>query len=492
MQNSKLIKVIQTFTDKEKKLFLKFVHSPYYNENEKVCQFANYLLASKDAKKTFSSPEMEEKFFKKEQIFVALYPDRKFDAKADTDIRLLMSYLFRLLKKFLIVLASENEDESVPLNLLLAEQLFNRNLGEFALAEINEIYENQEKKTILNFEFFYERFLIRERKAWGETLVGIRSPKKQPDTQGFLNDLDVYYILKKMAYHCVILNDNRIFTNNLEPEMMQAILTFVKNTPHIFEIPTVQMYYYAILLFQSKENSEYYDAFFQLLKNDTDKCGYLDLRNLHTYARNYCIRRKNLGDNSMDKQLFELYQEQLKIGVLYDRGEISVSTVKNIVTLALQLDKSDWLLNVFLPEHSAHIDELHRENTLNYCHALISFYNKDYDKCLYFVKQNDKPDSFFDVGSRRLAIKSFYELQEEESTLNDLRTFRKFLYDCSKKKQLPENTIQGNRVFCNILERLIALPPFQKERLQKLQEEMEQAALCLDKDWLEEKLKMKF
>ena len=107
------------------------------------------------------------------------------------------------------------------------------------------------------------------------------------------------------------------------------------------------------------------------------------------------------------------------------------------------------------------------------------------------MKQNEKLDSFFDAGSRRLAVKSFYELQEYESALNDLHTFRKFLYTCNKKKLLPENTVRSNRSFCNFLERLILVPSFQKMRLQKLKMEVTQASLCLDKEWLLEKIATK-
>ena len=487
MQNSKLLKILQTLSDKEKKLFLKFVHSPFFNENEQICKFANYLLASAKHQKIKPYEEGETNYWEKSRVFAALYPDRKFDAKGDTDIRLLMSYLFRLLKKFLMYQSSFNN--LIENKLAFAEELFKRNLGDFALTEMTEIENNLEQQKVRNHAFFQHKFLTQERKGWGKTLMGIRSAKNSSDYGAVLENLDIYYVLKKMDYYCIILNEKQIFVNNSATEMMQAILDFVKNTPHIFAIPAVQMYYYAIQLLQSKGNSEYATRFFDLLLTEKEKCSELDLRNLHTYARNYCIRRKNAGDHSVNNQLFNLYEAQLKLGILHGaNGEIPVSTVKNIVTLGLQMQKSDWLETVFLPEQTPYILEEFRENTLNYCYAQISFEKKDYNKCLFFVKQNEKLDSFFDAGSRRLAVKSFYELQEYESALNDLHTFRKFLYTCNKKKLLPETTIRSNRSFCNFLERLVLVPDFQKMRLQKLKEEIAQAPLCLDKEWLLEKI----
>jgi hypothetical protein len=122
MQNSKLLKILQTFSEKEKKLFLKFVHSPFFNQNEHVCKFATYLLASAKHRKAKPYKEEETEYWEKSRVFAALYPERKFDAKGDTDIRLLMSYLFRLLKKFMNY---QNQSNHLIVNSFgFTEQLF--------------------------------------------------------------------------------------------------------------------------------------------------------------------------------------------------------------------------------------------------------------------------------------------------------------------------------------------------------------------------------
>ena len=87
LERNKLFLVLNRFSKKEIKQFEQFLDSPYFNQRADL----QSLL------KTWEQHRGQG--LSAEKLYQAIYPKRKFKVQ---ELRLLMSYLFRLLEQFLV------------------------------------------------------------------------------------------------------------------------------------------------------------------------------------------------------------------------------------------------------------------------------------------------------------------------------------------------------------------------------------------------------
>ncbi len=107
----------------------------------------------------------------------------------------------------------------------------------------------------------------------------------------------------------------------------------------------------------------------KLISND-------ELRDLYTLARNYCIRKINLGNQLFSRELFDLYQRELELLKQSETGELSPMIYKNITSLAFKIEEHDWAYN-FIQQYTNHLPEEHRNSYYSFNMARYYFTKKD-------------------------------------------------------------------------------------------------------------------
>src|SRR5687768_5079127 len=88
-QSGNLIQFLKVFSKEEMKELSKFVSSPFHNNRSEVTNFFEVM-------KKFH-PDFDQPAFTKENIFAALYPEKKYQ---DDVIRRLSSNLFKLAEEY--------------------------------------------------------------------------------------------------------------------------------------------------------------------------------------------------------------------------------------------------------------------------------------------------------------------------------------------------------------------------------------------------------
>ena len=83
MENSKLIALLKTFNTQELRAFKDFVASPYFNKNQELVLFYDYL------KKI--APKFPLKKISRESIYNNLFPKKEYD---DKHMNYLMSFTY--------------------------------------------------------------------------------------------------------------------------------------------------------------------------------------------------------------------------------------------------------------------------------------------------------------------------------------------------------------------------------------------------------------
>jgi hypothetical protein len=101
MNNSNLIDLLRRFDTHQKKRFLDFIDSPYFNSHAKTAELGHYLL---DEIPSFTSKNLQ-----KERIFQAMFPEKTYDDRFFSN---LMSRLLKLAYRFL---GKSDERKSAPI-----------------------------------------------------------------------------------------------------------------------------------------------------------------------------------------------------------------------------------------------------------------------------------------------------------------------------------------------------------------------------------------
>ena len=90
MQKSKLIDILKSLSAKELKQFSAYVHSPFFNNQEKPKELITILIRE--------APDYNEKALSKEKVFSSLYPGKNY---IESRLFNLVSDLYKMLTDYL-------------------------------------------------------------------------------------------------------------------------------------------------------------------------------------------------------------------------------------------------------------------------------------------------------------------------------------------------------------------------------------------------------
>ena len=108
MNNNQLLTYLKSLSKTELQQFRDFVYSPYFNKHLKTQELFYGHLKTKNWRSAI---------FEKEKVYSKLFPGQSYD---DQELSNVISYLLRLLKKFLAFQTWQEQEEQVNLKLLEA------------------------------------------------------------------------------------------------------------------------------------------------------------------------------------------------------------------------------------------------------------------------------------------------------------------------------------------------------------------------------------
>ena len=357
MQGSQLIQLTKSLSKRDFRELRKVVRSPYFNQREDVIQLYDYI------EKVFNEKLPD---FSKEKAFKKLFPTKKFD---DVLMRQLMSYLLKVIEKYLITEGVLQDDLESQLQLTHALRFRNADkLFEKQLSEFSESIENQGFK---NAKYHYMKFRMR---LEDYTYRGEKKRTSELNLQSLSDELDNFYIAERLRYAAIMHTHQAVIKHDYKQPMLDFVLSYLKNfqeTP-----PSISAYYYAYKTMIEPENINNFNNLREIIIGDSQIFTESERKEFYVLATNYCIRRLNNGEKNYGLEALKLYRARMDNNVLLENGILPHYTYKNISMLALKAEQYEWAED-FLNEFSRYLPERDRENIFNYNFAgeIISFLN---------------------------------------------------------------------------------------------------------------------
>ncbi len=451
---TKLEQLLMALDGKELRELHRFLQSSFLNERPEVLPLLDYLKKLPD-----SAP-----FPDRETIARELYPDKSV---TDLQIRRLMSYLLKGIEKYLIWQEMTADPMQMDLHLLRAYRKRHFAKGFQSVQKRIEDRLNQQGKG--DETYHYNWYSFHQEKY---NFKVNRKGKEPPELEGILNELDYFYIVNKLKQACNALNYQRLFNVEYSIALLEPLLIHIREAA-LDQIPSIQVYYRSYQTLVSEEDDSFY-ALKQSLDEHIELFNTEDQRSLFMLAINYCIRRLNQGEQGFLREVFELYQKALEVGILIENGILSHWTYKNIVSAALKLDEYEWI-SVFLNEYKDYLASEVREESYAYNKAKLFFTLDRYQDAIRLLLAINSQDLFTQLDTRLLSIKCFFEQGEWDAVEYQIDNFRQLM----RRKELLSYHREHYQNFIDIVRALIKGPSNEK-----LRERIEEKEMLAERDWL--------
>jgi hypothetical protein len=410
MEDSKLIELLKSYSTKELREFNEFVQSPFFNKNTELTRFYEHL---RSLAPTFTTAKIQ-----REAIFKALYPNKEYD---DKQLNYLNNFLLKLAEQF-IAYGRFCDNELIE-RFHLLEAYNQRNLDkhyQFIYSQTNKLLEEWPNR---NHEFYQLQYLLADISNRHFLKQQIR--RYDDRLQLAADYLDQHYLAAKLKYSCEMLDRKMSIAAEYEVRFANVISKLVDDNPQL-DTPPIAIYHTLLNMLLDMGNATYFKKFVALTEQHKQHFPMEELKDLYSYAINYCIRRVNQGAPEFLEELFHQYLKSLDAGTLMDGGFLSPWAYKNLIGVGLRLKRFEWT-ETFITQYNEKLAPEFRANALHYNLAELHYYQKDHSKALDHLNKVEFSDIYYNLDTKKMMLKIYYELDEIDALLSLLASFKMFL-----------------------------------------------------------------
>ena len=466
MENTRLLKLLRTFSKSELQGLKKFVRTPFFNQRSEVPALLDWLSVSLKSERLVSD---------KAAAFRQIFGKTAYD---DHRIRMAMSFLYQLSGQYL-VLQSFLENQVVYRKELAAVFRL-RNLpdqSEKACAEAGAL---QQQSPLRNADFLEEKYqiLLEKHRFQVDT-----QQVNQQDLQELSDQLDHAFLARKLWQACVMLSHQNVSNATYQFGLLEAALAHAEQTGAL-EIPAVAIYYHCYQALVHPAESAHFRQFRQLLTQCGEQFPAEELRDLYILAINFCIRQYNAGNQAYLPEQFELYKEGLNRKYFLSDGAISRYTYQNAATIGLVMHELEWVESL-IHEYRPLLKEEHREGLFSFNLARLEYHRRNLGKALQLLQKAEYKDLLLNLAAKILQLKIFYELQEFDLLASHLQAIRSFI----RRKKVMGYHRENYMNTVHFTQKLLEVNLFDKNIKTTLRQEIEATKAVAEKEWLLEQLK---
>lgn len=461
MNNSTLIKILNTFSRKEIKRLQEWLHSPIHNKNTEVLNLYEMLISDEVQLKT--------QLLDKKLIWALIFPNKPYQ---DGKMRKLIHLLLKATEAFLSYQYQEESPLQQQLNLLkvLRQKQLSKLYYQVHKTTIKELDKNKianYESIRLRYELLEEQFIMEEAEKRTKAL----------SIQEISDSLDLQYFSDLLRKACLFHSRKVVHKVAYQIPMLPFVLEQIKQQNYT-KIPAIGIYYYYYLSITSNEE-QYFEQMLELLYQYDDRFPTTEIRELYLLAINYSIRQLNTGAEKQVDQTFELYKKGIERGFLLQKNQLSPWTYSNTASLGIRLKKFEWV-EQFLHQYFLKINTPNPQIVFSEAFIKLLYAKKEYKKAVELLISTNFKDTLQHLTTQILLAKIYYETEEIDRLDTLLTNLKIYL----RRKNLTSYHHQNykNILFC--MTKLVTVNLFDKKAVLNLQQTIEKLNPLGEKKWL--------
>lgn len=406
MKNTKLIKLLQTFSPAEIKKFGDFVNSPYFNKNK------NVIMLNNELKKYY--PCFEDEKLTEELVFRKVFGNIEFDY---FKIKNIISDLYNLGLEYLKQQSNIFTSFSGEFNMLT--QLRSRKLWK-SHAKLIESYVKIFQKTEVKDRFFLfnEHLLISEK----QLSVILKTPNSTESLQEYFDSFHDFALLSMLRAYALMLHVGKENRSKFELKMFTDVYNYIENTDFTGK-PLINVYKFIILLTINR-NEEFYFKLKKLFIANYGSLSDEDTYYTHMYIFGFCMDKYNIeADRKYIKECYELFFHAYQNNFV-SLGELLYPDFINYVKVFMRMgDKK--ITQEFMETYKNSLPEDQYDNCMNFSNAYIAHSEGKFKEALSLIQKVNFPLMIMKVQVKILQVQLNYELGYFEETREVAGYFRK-------------------------------------------------------------------
>lgn len=312
--------------------------------------------------------------------------------------------------------------------------------------------------------------------------------------------IDQHYLLHKLKYCCAALNEAQLLKLPFPGALARQVQDFLRG--HAEALPAFGLAYSRIFALQmepSQPLEAYEAALGQLVETERD-ISREDNFDLFNYLLNLCHRRIDSGDPGFEALIVRLYGQLIALDLLTVDGEIPPRTYKNIVSINCRRGHFEWCRG-FIRDHRLLLPKEDQTILPQYCMGLVHFYEGDHLLSAGIFREIirlDPDDHFWGFESRNLLLKSYFSRYqtlsqaEHEDLYKLVDSFRMYVRRNSKLDAYHQQSYLNFIQYFSLLLRHLDQQGGTKDFPAELRKAVEEEKIVTNKVWLLKMLEEKF
>lgn len=464
VETSKVYKILKKCSRTELNRFEQFLESPYFNKREDLILLYQQLITTRS------------RAIDSIQLYHKVAPEKSYKAQ---DLRLLLSYLYKHLERFLVYENALKQEESLSNKLHEIEAFQQLDLSQYAQKNLQNAQKKLEQSTKRNADFFWERYQLLEK---GFEFSSVQNPSGEHEFQQLVETLDTTFIALKLRQSCQSLSHQKIYKYSFQDQLMEYLIPYIEQHK-LYQIPAIGIYYHIYLSLTNHENSIHFEQLQKQFYWYSDLFPDKELRDIHLMLVNHCIKQINKGDFSFLRTLLNLYQHGLQNGYIIEKGILSRFTYSNIVKNGIRCGELEWVQQ-FVEDFKDNIEKQYRESTYHINLASIAYATRHYNKALFYLQRYNFKNIILNLTAKVLQMKIFYELEEKEVLESHLKAMEVFV----RRKEVLGYHRENYSNIIKFTTQLNLINPYDKSALEKLKNKIEAVSILTEKNWLIEQI----
>lgn len=421
MKNTKLIKLLQTFSPAEIKKFGDFVNSPYFNKNK------NVIMLNNELKKYY--PNYNDKKLTEEFIFSEVFGEGKFDY---FKIKNVISDLYNLGIEFLKLQSNIVTSFSPEYNVLT--QLRSRKLLNMHKKFTAHLEKQFTQVKIKDGFHLYNEYLLVTEKHLSELL---KKPSSIEMIQDEFNSFHDYTLINLLKFYSLMLHIRKENNTSADMKMFDEVFSYIEHR-YSGTNPIINIYKYIILL-TVRRNSDYYYILKDQFLGNSDQLTAEEAYYTLMYIFGYCMDQFNINsERSFIKECYDLFKHSYHNNMVF-LGELLYPDFINYVKVFMRSgDRA--LAEKFMKEYSVLLPAEHLDHCINFSNAFIYHCTGKPEEALALISKVNFPLQIMKVQVKIMQIQLNYQLGYYEETRELAEYFRKSL---AKEEQISPDYKQS-------------------------------------------------
>ncbi len=403
MQKSTLYQLIRSFAPVEVREIRKFLHAPFFNQRQDVIDLFDYMLTMAGADKAM--------------VWRQLFGNAPLE---DQKLRLLMSYLHRLLEQYLTV--RELMDDDRTSRLFLAKAYRKRQLPDAFSRVQKDLLKSLESGSLRNAQYHEFTYDL----AWeNHQLTFANKPTDAAQLRALSDAADGVYLTQKLRLICLLAAHQSVYQSEGTIDREAEIIALA-DRPEWKNQPAIAVYRHCYQMLRHPVEEAHFQNFKALLLGQSACFSAEEMYGLSILAINYCVRRLNAGEETYFREALDLYKKGLEEAYLFENGVLSRFTYHNIVAAGLHTRELDWV-RYFINTYKNRLEKQYRESSFSFNLARLEYAKRNFDSVLELLQHANYRDPLLNLAAKTLLLKTYYETEEHDLLDSHLTAMRNYI-----------------------------------------------------------------